>query len=258
MITVTMFGCKKEMFDFNAESAIKNMDDLKKAITKPQVIGGGGYHVIEFYGYKDYDLDSAVSSDTVCEFALSEIGFNGSLYDGIMANSVEDEDETKRINARYTGIYTHSITLSAEMQRVITEEANRVQAELAELIAAEQAKKAAEKAKAEAEKAALLNGVEWEITERQIHDEGGKTIKYIHTITVDGETFKITERNVFDFGRCINSDGGGLYTKAGGKWKLETLDDKEGWIPHEISEAHQIAVEIVQRYGGFSDAGIRM
>ena len=258
MIKISMFGREKEMFDFNAKSAIKHLDDLKAAIKEPQVLGGCGYDVITFSGYKDYDYDSAVSSDTICQFALDAIGYNGYLYNGILANSVEDEEETKRINAGCTRICNHSITLSAEMQRVITEEANRVQAELAAKIEEEHDKKAAMEAKAEAEKSALLNGVKWTTAERLIHDEGGKTKMYIHTITVDGETFKITERNVFDFGRCINSDGGGLFTKAGGKWQIETFDTEKGWIPHEISEAHQRAVEIVQRYGGFSSEGIRM
>lgn len=258
MITITMFGREKEMFEFTAKTAIKHMDDLKEAITKPQIIGGWGYSVISFIGYKDYDYDSTVSSDTICDFALDAIGYTGNLRDGIMKNSTEDEEETKRINEGYNGIYTHKITLSAEMQRIITEEANRVQAELAAKIETEHAKKEEEKAKAEAEKAALLDGVKWETVERQITDEGGKTTMYIHTITIGGETFKITERNVFDVGRCINADGGGLYSKAGGAWHLDRFKDGEGWIPEEISEANQRAAEIVHKYGGYTGSSIRI
>lgn len=258
MITITMFGKEMEMFDFDAKYAIEHMNDLKESIKKPQIIGGCGYSVIRFTDYKEYEHDSTVSSDTICRFALDTIGFNGHLYDGIMENSIEDEEETKRINEGYTGIYNHKITLNDEMQRVIVEEANRVQKELAAMIEAERKKKAEEKAKAEAEKAELLGGVKWETVERKITDEGGTTTMYIHTITIDGKTFKITERNVFDVGRCINAECGGLYSKAGGTWHIERFKAGEGWIPEEISDANQRAAEIVHKYGGFVRSGIRM
>lgn len=56
----------------------------------------------------------------------------------------------------------------------------------------------------EEEKAKMLKGVQWDIEEHSLCDEGGSTKCYIHTIIINNETFVFQERNIFDFGRVIN------------------------------------------------------
>lgn len=56
----------------------------------------------------------------------------------------------------------------------------------------------------EEEKAQMLKGVQWDIEEHSLCDEGGSTKCYVHTITLNNETYVFKERNIFDFGRVIN------------------------------------------------------
>lgn len=56
----------------------------------------------------------------------------------------------------------------------------------------------------EEERSKMLEGVQWDIKEHSLCDEGGKTKCYIHTITINDETYVFKERNIFDFGRAIN------------------------------------------------------
>jgi hypothetical protein len=110
----------------------------------------------------------------------------------------------------------------------------------------------------EREKEWDLRGVQWETVEKKIRDEGGETVEYIHTITFDGgKSYRFTERNVFDFGRVINSpDHDGMVLTAT-VWSDFSPDN--GWhILRELGSGEQRAYRLVQKYGRFSRSPVRM
>ena len=136
---------------------------------------------------------------------------------------------------------------------------------------AEQAEKEAKKqAKIEAyekEKALALDGVTWDIKEHEWVDEGGPTKRYIHTITVNGKTYRLQEQNLFDVGRLINpcyaikpgiSSGGMFYRDENNTpcWRRFQPNDATVCRPLEKDELR--AYEIVLKYGKFAKSRIRM
>ena len=256
---ITMFGIKKTVDSgFQIGAIIQNMEGLKAAVTHKQILSSDG---INFYKIGVYtpDPEDTVSDFSILCFALDKIGAehaNG-IKNAILANCTEDTAETMRINAGYTGIYDRSVTLSPKLQSVIIKESTRIQSEAAYVLEQMEEEK---RAKAEAmakEKAELLSGVKWETVENTVYDENGKTKEYIHTLTINGETYKIQERNVFDVGICKTRIDGGMYSKEAGEWVIDNLTDK-GWITEEISDNEKKAIEIVSRYGKYAKSIIRM
>ena len=126
--------------------------------------------------------------------------------------------------------------------------------------------KEAEKRKAEKERDELIAKVDnWEIKERTIFDEGGRTKEYTHIFRIGNETLAFTERNVFDFGVVINPDYVITDNKKGG---LAMKDDdgitqwyefNDGWYPvRPLTENEEICYDIVAKYGKFSHSGLRI
>lgn len=103
-----------------------------------------------------------------------------------------------------------------------------------------------------------LRGVQWETVEKKIHDEGGETVEYIHKITLgSGKTYRFTERNVFDFGRVINSpDHDGMVSSVT-VWR-DFSPDKGWYILRELDSGEKEAYRLVQKYGRFSGSPVRM
>ena len=119
----------------------------------------------------------------------------------------------------------------------------------------------------EKEKAELISQVDdWEVSGRDIYDEGGKTKVYHHRFLIGGETLSFTERNVFDFGIVINPDyeispdkSGGIVIRKDGTFQWHTLSSDKGWIPiRPLTEHEKICWTIVAKYGKFAGTGIRM
>lgn len=117
----------------------------------------------------------------------------------------------------------------------------------------------------EEEKAKMLKGVQWDIEEHSLCDEGGNTKYYIHTITINDETYVFQERNIFDFGRVINpcysispgiESGGIMLRDDDGYYWSHSKGDKAIRITVTDTELH--AYQIVAKYGKFVKAGIRM
>lgn len=117
----------------------------------------------------------------------------------------------------------------------------------------------------EEEKAKMLKGVQWDIEEHSLCDEGGSTKYYIHTITINNETYVFQERNIFDFGRVINpcysispgiESGGIMLRDDDGYYWYHSKGDKAIRITVTDTELH--AYQIVAKYGKFVKAGIRM
>ena len=102
-----------------------------------------------------------------------------------------------------------------------------------------------------------LRGVQWTTAEKTIRDEGGKTTEYLHTITIRGKTYRFTERNVFDFGRVINSpDQDGM---AAVTYVWQVFSDAEGWhTVREMEPDEKEAYRLVSKYGKFASSAIRM
>ena len=117
----------------------------------------------------------------------------------------------------------------------------------------------------EEEKAKMLEGVQWDIKEHSLCDEGGKTKYYIHTITINNETYVFQERNIFDVGRAINPcysivpdvEPGGIMLKDddGYYWDY-SIGNKP--VVRTVEGTELQAYQIVAKYGKFAKAGIRM
>lgn len=107
----------------------------------------------------------------------------------------------------------------------------------------------------------------WDITSKDIEDEGGWTKQYFHKFRINGEIIILSERNVFDFGVCINPEysiengreKGGLSTFENETLYWQDWEDSKGWITvRPLTENELICHELVAFYGKFSKAGIRM
>lgn len=267
-VKIDMFGCLKT-FDwlFYLEQTCKRLDILKELVKEPQTLSYEGIDFLNFSkedeteGYIFYyqDSDTTIRCDNIVRWALNQVGWDRVHYcQAILDNSTEDKEWTKWRNRDYNSIYYRKITLSTELQSLIITEANRIQEVIRKVIADEKAAIKAKEEKEAAEKAALLNGVKWDLKEIKITDEGGRTSEYVHTLVINGNSFIIRERNIFDFGRVMNAPKGGMYSRIDGKWTVEHFRTGEGWMPTEIQTDEQRAAEIVWKYGKFAHSGIRM
>ena len=97
----------------------------------------------------------------------------------------------------------------------------------------------------------------------KVKDEGGITTTAHHTVTLPtGESFKFTDRNIFDFGRVINPEyeiapgkKGGL--RDGDNWT--TFVNGDGWIiVRPLTAAEKAAMNYVTEFGYHANCRIRM
>ena len=124
-----------------------------------------------------------------------------------------------------------------------------------------------EEKKYEKGKSEMIDDVEWKTEEYLEYDEGGSTKSYLHTLTVNGETFTFKERNIFDCGRVINpgyellqgEGASGLASKDDGKWIWKNFTKEAGWRKvRDMTENEQRAFLIVDKFGPYSSTKIRM
>ena len=117
----------------------------------------------------------------------------------------------------------------------------------------------------EEEKDKMLEGVQWDIKEHSLCDEGGKTKYYIHTITINNETYTFQERNIFDVGRVINPcysiapgvEPGGIMLRDDNIYYWSQFKGDKA-ITRTVTGTELQAYQIVAKYGKFAKAGIRM
>ncbi len=259
-VGIEMFNVNKRFdWDFYLEKGIKNLESLKQVVKEPQTLCYTGLDVVNFYGDYRENHEYAVSSYKIICFAREKMGWNGKdIRTFLLENSTEDSEWTEWRNRKYKDVFYRKITLSEQMQNIIIEEATRVQNEMKEALINEQARLQAEHEREESERAELLKDVDWKIKEHFIADEGGKTVEYTHTLTINNTSYTIIERNVFDFGRVMNSPKGGMYSRQSDTWVLEHYTKDEGWMPTEIPTDEQRAAQIVCKYGKFAKASVRM
>ena len=254
-----LFGRETHItWDFAAKDLIGRLDKLTEAVKQPQILCYTGLDTITFKGYEHWD--EPVTSDVhVLMWTCSKLGWDGEdIRQFILDHSDEDKEWTEWRNRELTGIFYRKITLGQDMQELIIKEATAIQNYLRVQLDLAAAETAAKEKAAVDEKAKLLDGVEWSIEEKDTLDEGGKTKMYVHTLIIGGEEIRINERNVFDFGRVLNSPDGGLYSRRNGEWCLELFDSRTGWIPQPISENQARAAEIVWKYGEYAGSSVRM
>lgn len=121
---------------------------------------------------------------------------------------------------------------------------------------------------ASAQRETDLAGLEVEEVEGHETDEGGKTKTYRITVKINGREWVFIDRNVFDFGRCVNpayaiapghEDGGlGVMGKDGGAYWEDFFDGK-GWDKVRDMEPDEArAFAAVVRYFGHATSSIRM
>lgn len=73
-----------------------------------------------------------------------------------------------------------------------------------------------------------------ETSEKQVEDEGGKTVQYTHRVLMpSGKTYEFTDRNVFDFGRVVSYNGM-MLVKEGDVLCWERFVSGEGWVVADV------------------------
>lgn len=109
----------------------------------------------------------------------------------------------------------------------------------------------------ENKKQALLSQIDsWDIFDKEVADEGGKTHEYTNSITVNGRRIVIIERNIFDFGRvCIMSKNGKRGDLCMNKSGYHIDCDGERV---DLDTEESIAAETVLKYGKYAHSYIRM
>lgn len=120
--------------------------------------------------------------------------------------------------------------------------------------------------RAKEEKEVLLSKVDnWEITEHEISDEGGKTTVYIHQFRIGDEKLSFAERSVFDLGVVINPEydistncRGGIALNKNGSLDWYTLDNNSWSVVRPLTENESICHSIISKYGKFSKTTVRM
>lgn len=117
------------------------------------------------------------------------------------------------------------------------------------------------------EKAELISKVDsWNMRERTITDEFGKTELYIHTFIVGGKKMTYIERNVFDAGIVINPSywvapnvPESMLSCEDGVYYWADFKSGSGWYTvRELTSDETNCINIILKYGGHANAHFRM
>lgn len=111
-----------------------------------------------------------------------------------------------------------------------------------------------------------MDGIDWKTQDFKTEDEGGKIIKYRHTLSLNGKTYVFSERNVYDVGRVINpayeivkGSKGGLAKCENGKWSWMDFVPGKGYVKTRgMDRDEEHAYLAVLKYGKFANSNIRM
>lgn len=255
---VTFFGrdytlqCTDDARKFRAA-----LNRLSEELHKPQILSYCGLEIINY----PYDIDSVLYTDDIFHVAMHAFRAPD-VRTCITDHSTEDIAWTESRNKGLTGIYYRKITFNDDLIGYIAEKIASANAQLDDIdrqfAEKDVAKRECQTAK-EQEKDDLMRGVIWDTQEINIVDEGGKTKKYIHYITVHGKTCIITERNIFDFGRVINMDGCMPNINEANEFVLEQFDPDKGWIAVRAgTQEERRAYLLVVKYGKYANSQIRM
>lgn len=203
-----------------------------------------------------------------CAYALFENSkdMGADTYEGV----ADIVDTTEYANSNGSIWYDHTFVLKPEYADLLKKYLAEAKTIFEIRIAQKEAEEKAELERIEARKNELMENVTTVNTvENDIRDEGGKTKEYITTVVFySGESYKFSERNIFDFGCVINpcyhissdsKNSGGLPVKDGGKWYWQRFDMPDGWhIVREIIGQELQAFCLVDEFGRYSHSGIRM
>lgn len=235
-------------WDFDAKTTVKALEQLKQKVCEPFVVDRCNPTEI-------FDMSS---NDHFCDwYVLLWIKAHFNVKDAYSL-ATEDTEWTTWRNREYNSICYRKYTFNPEVQTAVIDQATEYQKVINNALDEYAEKQAEEKAKAEQERSELLDGVNWETEEKIIFDEGGKTAEYIQRFVINSNKYTIIERNVFDFGRVLNSPKGGIYSRNGHEVYIATLT-KDGWIESKVEDANEArAAVIVFKYGEYADSAIRM
>lgn len=254
MFTVEIFGRNINLdFEFEAANLIEGLGVLSREIDSPKIMDTSSIFPVEFrfVGRLDHSL---LYADDVLSWTAKKLGVD-SLFD---SHIVIDEKWTNERNKGLTGIFYKKFRFDKEVQKIVIDECTRGQTLIKEKLDQYILEKKAKEQKEQEEKKKLLQGVQWNITEKVVTDEGGKTKEYTHTFVINGKEIVIIERSVFDFGRVLNVPSGGMYSKdSNGNTVVDTLENGE-WIERPVTAEEARAAEILWRYGKYPKSGVRM
>ncbi|MBQ8134891.1 MAG: hypothetical protein IJ192_10875 [Clostridia bacterium] len=179
--------------------------------------------------------------------------YGGSLNEFVDYATTKDVRWTKERNKGLTGEFFSKYRFRKVFLDIAIPEIENTIASIDNIMWDYEQEVAAKEEAFEKERSILLDGVKWNRTESIIHDEGGKTKYFTHHITINSNTYVLTERNVFDFGRVINFKDGCI-VKRNGVFVVNTFDGKD----IALTDDEVKAVTIVKKYGGFANSHIRM
>lgn len=220
-------------------------EDYLRNIRTPFVIRHDTYDELA------HDSNHDCHSFRLCQYVLS-LGKWAKIAD-------IDEAATRSRNEKYVGICEYMMTLRPEYQKLIANDLERVINDASAALERWQDEIDAQKKAEIDEKNRLLDGVVWQITERNISDEGGRTKEYTHRVTVNGKTYTFIERNVFDFGRVINFEYGGIVILGDDGLLHKEIRQNNHWVQGDLLAGDELrAYMIVDKYGRFAESPIRM
>ena len=255
---VSLFGRSHEFdWEYESKKVIKALNELKGFFKEDLVLDTSSYDLLVL----PYDIeDCSIYTDNIFQFISENVqakpeGISNAEW--LLSISKEDTAWTERRNQGLSGTFYHKIHFPDWFIQAIDQECDLLISEIQEKAEASlSALKAAEKAEKE-EKDRLLQGVKWDIKERTIHDEGGRTTEYLYDITYNDKFYHLTDRNVFDFGRVVNYNNG-MVGKRDGEWVLELYSQENGWVANSLTEDEKHIAEIVYKYGCYAKSEIRM
>lgn len=231
----------------SVDEIIRHAEDYKRHLAEPFLL-----HVPDM----SYDIitDEYYDDRIGMSWLLDKLGKLSDIAD-------LDVEWTAERNKRYDSNVVEKHVLKPETQKIVDAELDTLIARVTKIRDARITEKEAAKRAYEEEKARLLNGVAWTVSEKAISDEGGKTTEYEHHVIVNGRDYMFIERSVFDFGRVINPNGHGLvdYNRENDEYYIRIFVDNEGWVrDRKMSDDEARAYLIVFKYGRYARAGIRM
>ncbi len=235
---ITMFN-KTYKFDYAYEikSFIKAIKTLKNEISQSFVLSYEGFSLVTFLESETLYHDNF--GDVICEYLHEIYKTSDYIRQTIFNVSDEDTEWTAQRNKDLNDVWYRKLTFKPEIQTMLTNEIDSAINTASIMLEKENIKNQQAKDAAEAQENALLEGVLWEIEEKDITDEGGKTKEYIHNITINGTTYIFKERNIFDVGIAIT--------------------DKNGLIDVSDMQGDELrAAQIVIKYGKFANSSVRM
>lgn len=253
-----MFGGKGKNLEINGKPQVVNGFDLKSI---------GLYDSIYSYreSQKKEKHDKIYNAIMNGEMPLDVYYKDGEHLWGYTSNGISAEVICDLHCGKYIsgwGVHVDEAFADGDIEKMKAHY-NKIEKEQKEKEQREKEQREKEKASYEAQKAKDLKDVEWSIKEKTVWDNGEEIEEYFHTITINNNTFKFIEKNVFDFGRDIalvdSKNKAMICDYINDRYTWMESGPKGGWIEfRELTPDELKAYMIICNYGKHKGSKIRM